>query len=1175
MQKSRVFLFSVLLVLIVCAPAMAADRVTMYTTWDQFFFYAAFEVQDPDVVSTNTTHMSNPWEDDDVEVFFETNNQRAENRSIFSYQMAVSAGGGSSFLVGKDGVATPRKIFTFKYGRRVIGTMNNSTDKDIGYVVELAIPWREMGGYPIPGQVMGFNVICRMRGETNGIVSLSPDVKTETDVQVPAKWTQMKFVDKPTVLAMDDGAVVCRKVKDHAPTIDGNLGPGEWDRNVCLQISKTESIKTAPPTTPAADASGTGGTPRQSERYMVPKLVLSHYFYWYQGDPRKEAPAGHVLEAGGRSGLTDHPLRGVGPWLSNDRVQWHKDELSDIRGSGIDVILPIYWGSSGDKRTFASKGLNCMVQGLRELKAEGKSYPLVGMFFDTTAMLSEYGSRPDLKDDEVKETFYGMIKDFYLQIPEEFRAVVQTPLEKGGYGGYPVVLYTANFLSDFDSSFVEYSNKRFAQDFGGRRIVWTGGGDFRAKAPALDGYVNYGAGLGLSYDDTGWIHIAAIGAGFDNGAVAGRNASIRPRMAGRTYEDDWGTLYSKSPDWVVVDGWNELHEGSDICSSMEYGDRYMSLTKFGIVKFNGLNPFDARYLRHDTPKVMLPGQTYQVTLTVKNVGAKPWYAREFVFLAARWYKDGRLFADSGARLPIQGNTLVGQIVQKTMGIRTVDQEGKPLPEGDYELRWDMTHGHDDWFSGGGSVPLRVPVRIGAPSPGYTLVDTTMPALMKSGATYTVKARIRNDGPVAWKSDKAKIRYAWYKVSTHLGKSSADAAEEQKAQVADVALPSDVEPGRVVEVTVPLQTSMADGSPMPVWTQNDLWTYAVQWRVFDGEKEMASQGIGSASEAVKVVADDLGPKFSANDAPAQMPAGRKYGVNLTLQNTGVETWTKADYSIGYHWYALDGSEVVWDGVKTPLLKDVAPGGLAMVKASTTAPAYDGQYYLVWDLARGDKWASTTANTRGGDISVSLVNVTNGGLVTVDLDKLYDFDVVSSDTNPKDGNADGSGATIPAECIPPFASTALTPSRLYPSGLWANTPTSPAESASRISFRYPLKIDGAKNSIICKGQTIGLRSGKYQTIHVLAISAQDTTGDFGLVYGSKKVSASTRFTGWGEAPKYGERIGYVALHRHTPTGNVKEPCYLDDYTLKADPATTLTALTLPANSAVKVIAITLEK
>lgn len=1162
--------FALLVFLAFTQVLAAPERVTCYTLWDSTFFYAAFEVQDRDVESTNTTHMSNPWEDDCVEVFLETDDKRAPDRSSNTYQMSVSAGGGSSFVVGENGQPVPKKIFSFKYAKKVQGTLNRPIDRDIGYTIELAIPWKEMGGPPVPGQRMGFNVICRMRGENTGFVSFSPDVQTPEDVHIPAKWGRILFTDVPTIVALQDGAVVCRKVLRTPPVINGILGPSEWIPEMRFQMVKPE-----PPAT------------RPGDEFLLEKLSLTHYFYWYQADPRKEAPFTHVRHEDGTSAITDHPLRGVGPWFSSDRVQWHKDELSDVRNAGIDIIIPVYWGSAAQRREFASKGLNCMVQALKELKAEGKSYPLVGMFFDTSAMWVQYGEKPDLRQDEVKETFYGMIKDFFLNVPEEFRAVVQVPPEKGGYPAYIVVLYAGEWFSDMDSTFVEYCNKRFAEDFGGRRLVWIANAAFRPKAAVMDGYTNYGAGLGVQFDDTGWIDIAGVGAGYDDTAVRGRTTPIRSRMGGNTYKLDWDTVIGKSPDWVIVDGWNELHEGSDICASAEYGDRYIGLTRINMLRFNGLRDYDAKFLKHDTPSVLVPGAMYQVTLTVKNAGTKPWYPGQGIYLAGRWFKDGALYMDTDVRLPIQETVLAGQVITKTVGIRITDRAGNPMPEGDYELRWELVKGRDEWFSNAGDTPLCVPVKLAAnASPGFTLVSSTAPTLMKSGATYGVALRIRNDGPSVWKGSTAKVGYRWYRVSVHLGRDSEDRAELIGANESAFTLPADVQPGRIADVVLPVATVTSDGTPLPVWTQDALWTYVLKWDVFDGEKWLGAAGVGSSSEAVKVTSTDYGPRFVSSTTPEEMPAGKRQNVTVTLENTGPDVWTKADFSVGYHWYYLDGTEALWDGGKFPLPSDVQPGKQVTVKATVTPPSFDGRYFLVWDLAHQDTWSSTTAITRGSDILVVPVKVTKGRLVALDLTGQLDTDVVTFDTNRSDGDADGAGGTLPGEFMP-------LPGDWTPCGIWATTGTKiegqPApifelgaqgshqssQPLRRISFMYPPKADGAKNAISCNGQTIEFKPGRYAAIHLLVLASRNVTAEIGIGYDQVRTS-SIVLPGWGEKPAGSLHPALAVLHRHTPQGDQRDlPSYLAHVEIAADPVKEARAIILPKEPALKILAVTLEK
>ncbi len=102
------------------APADGTARVqTMYTSWDDYYFYAAFRVRDTDVLGANTTTTSQPQQDDDIEVFFETDDARAKLRTPQTIQMAVSAAQGAYFSPS----ATARKS---RKARRFIPTSTRS-----------------------------------------------------------------------------------------------------------------------------------------------------------------------------------------------------------------------------------------------------------------------------------------------------------------------------------------------------------------------------------------------------------------------------------------------------------------------------------------------------------------------------------------------------------------------------------------------------------------------------------------------------------------------------------------------------------------------------------------------------------------------------------------------------------------------------------------------------------------------------------------------------------------------------------------------------------------------------------------------------------------------------------------------------------------------------------------
>ncbi|MDE3103008.1 MAG: hypothetical protein KGJ98_12320, partial [Chloroflexota bacterium] len=104
-----------------------------------------------------------------------------------------------------------------------------------------------------------------------------------------------------------------------------------------------------------------------------------------------------------------------------------------------------------------------------------------------------------------------------------------------------------------------------------------------------------------------------------------------------------------------------------------------------------------------------------------------------------------------------------------------------------------------------------------------------------------------------------------------------------------------------------------------------------------------------------------PAFAARIAPPQLPSlatGITYTVPVTLTNIGTRAWSASGASpvdLSYHWHDAAGNTVVWDGVRTALGADVAPGASVTLQASIATPATAGTYTLTLDLVReGVAW-----------------------------------------------------------------------------------------------------------------------------------------------------------------------------------------------------------------------------
>jgi hypothetical protein len=262
-----------------------------------------------------------------------------------------------------------------------------------------------------------------------------------------------------------------------------------------------------------------------------------------------------------------------------------------MEAGGIDVALAVYRGGLADRRSYALRGLDVMAQALKELKAEAKagpfsyprSFPQIGMALDLGGLSDQAGGPVSLKDPAVQRSLYGMVRDFYLHVPEEFRATIQLPSGRraavalgpgsaGSGGAYPVRLIDDAAVRDADNSVLTQVEQLFAAEFGAR-LIWIGTPALRARMPALDAVAPFPAADQPTAVHYGaWLRVASLGPGFDPGGRGGAAGNgIRSRENGVQTVEDFRRALEAEPDWILIDSWNGYHRGSEVAPSLEYG----------------------------------------------------------------------------------------------------------------------------------------------------------------------------------------------------------------------------------------------------------------------------------------------------------------------------------------------------------------------------------------------------------------------------------------------------------------------------------------------------------------------------------------------------------------------------------------------------------------------------
>jgi hypothetical protein len=114
-----------------------------------------------------------------------------------------------------------------------------------------------------------------------------------------------------------------------------------------------------------------------------------------------------------------------------------------------------------------------------------------------------------------------------------------------------------------------------------------------------------------------------------------------------------------------------------------------------------------------------------------------------------------------------------------------------------------------------------------------------------------------------------------------------------------------------------------------------------------------------------VPSGLGPEavsWGALDASPlkDLRAGQRAKVRVEVRNGADLTWLPT-FRLSYHWRLVDGSMVVFDGLRTELPRPLPPGETAMVSVLVQAPDRAGRYEVEFDVVEeGVAWFSTAGS-----------------------------------------------------------------------------------------------------------------------------------------------------------------------------------------------------------------------
>ncbi|MBN2153571.1 MAG: hypothetical protein JW839_19100 [Candidatus Lokiarchaeota archaeon] len=315
---------------------------------------------------------------------------------------------------------------------------------------------------------------------------------------------------------------------------------------------------------------------------------------------------GGVIEASLKNGTMEH----MGTWFDWKNETWHEWELRGMMRAGIDVLIPVYWWN-GIHNDWSIEGVEALVIARNalapKLVAEGQAsdvidalnkIPKIALFYDTTCMRQLWchltgnpwdppsGGRwgPDLNDPAWQQHFWDSIDDFLALLDDNCTYFWN--------GRYVVWMYGDGWFSDVGTEVLEFCRQQCLAKYG--RSIYFVGPDGWYQAGA-DGLCNWGACFGVVRPQTrGILLCAAVGPGFYNlGAIALQTPLYKARDFTR-YEQEWRQVMDEGAAWVHVETWNELHEGTNIAWTQEYGWDWIDATRAMTDEFHAITGYDLR-----------------------------------------------------------------------------------------------------------------------------------------------------------------------------------------------------------------------------------------------------------------------------------------------------------------------------------------------------------------------------------------------------------------------------------------------------------------------------------------------------------------------------------------------------------------------------------------------------
>ncbi|HEX8089679.1 MAG TPA: NBR1-Ig-like domain-containing protein [Blastocatellia bacterium] len=324
---------------------------------------------------------------------------------------------------------------------------------------------------------------------------------------------------------------------------------------------------------------------------------------------------------------------------------------------------------------------------------------------------------------------------------------------------------------------------------------------------------------------------------------------------------------------------------------------------------------NAAFVSQFVPTSMTPGQSYTVTITMRNTGTSTWSPSTGYRLGSQNPQDNLTWGLN--RVSLLGSVAPGTSTSIKFTVRA------PSTSGVYNFQWQMVKDGAGFF-GGLTQNLAIQVGSGGGATnGASFVSQSVPSSLGAGQAAFVSVTMRNSGTTTWTPG-----------TYFLG--SQNPQDNATWGLSRVNLASSVAPGSDATFTFSVTAPSLAGS------------YNFQWAML--QSGVGYFGFASANVAIAVSGGGGGggindATFISQNVPTSMSAGQAYTVSVTMRNSGSTTWGAGAYKLTSQ---NPAGNLTWGVSQMSLPASVAPGSDATFTFNVTAPSTAGTYGFQWRM-----------------------------------------------------------------------------------------------------------------------------------------------------------------------------------------------------------------------------------